>query len=97
MICIIENQARNDQIQMFTAETQMALGEIRGIARIFPLVRTFFLNLGDPPPPPPHSSPTPNLNNRNTHLDVTSSPLSTVKTGLGDNDLFMFYTVPLAI
>ena len=52
MICIIENQARNDQIQMFTAETQMALGEIRGIARIFPEVRTFFLNLGDPPPPP---------------------------------------------
>ena len=95
MICIIENQARNDQIQMFTAETQMALGEIRGIARIFPEVRTFFLNLGDPPPP--HSSPTANLNNRSTHLDVISSPLSTVKTGLGDNDLFMFYTVPLAI
>ena len=78
---------------MFTAETQMALGEIRGIARIFPEVRTFFLNLGGPP----HSPPTPNLNNRSTHIDVISSPLSTAKTGLGDNDLFMFYTVQLAI
>ena len=27
MIRIIENHARNDQIQMLTAETQMALGE----------------------------------------------------------------------
>ena len=44
MIRIIENQARNDQIQMLTAETQMAkaLWEIRGVARIFPEVRTFF-------------------------------------------------------
>ena len=39
---IIENQARNDQIQMLTAETQMALGEIRGVARIFPEARTLF-------------------------------------------------------
>ena len=39
---IIENQARNDQIQMLTAETQMALGEIRGVARTFPEVRTLF-------------------------------------------------------
>ena len=39
---IIENQARNDQIQMLTAETQMSLGEIRGVARIFPEVRTLF-------------------------------------------------------
>ena len=55
MICIIENQVRNDQIQMLTAETQMAkaLGEIRGVARIFPAVRTFFSNL--PPPPPANS------------------------------------------
>ena len=27
---------------MLTAETQMALGEIRGVARIFPEVRTLF-------------------------------------------------------
>ena len=53
MIHIIENQARNDQIQMLTAQTEMALGEIRGVARIFPEVRTFFSNL--PPPPPPNS------------------------------------------
>ena len=52
MIRIIENQARNDQVQMLTAETQMALGEIRGVARIFPEVRTFFSNL---PPPSPNS------------------------------------------
>ena len=53
MIRIIENHARNDQIQMLTAETQMALGEIRDVARIFPEVRTFFSNL--PPPPPANS------------------------------------------
>ena len=35
MTRIIENRARNEQIQMLTAETQMALGEIRGVARIF--------------------------------------------------------------
>ena len=45
MIRIIENQARNEQIQMLTAETQMALGEIRGVARIFPEIRTFFSSL----------------------------------------------------
>ena len=45
MIRIIENQAGNDQIQMLTAETQMALREIRGVARIFPELRTFFSNL----------------------------------------------------
>jgi len=58
MICIIENQATNDQIQMLTVETQMAkaLGEIRGIARIFPEVHTFFSNLPPSPPPPPLSS-----------------------------------------
>ena len=55
MIRIIENQARNDQIQMLTAETQMALGEIRGVARIFPELRTFFSNLPPPPPLPPNS------------------------------------------
>ena len=53
MIRIIENQARNDQIQMLTAETQMALREIRGVARIFPELRTFFSNLPPPSPPPP--------------------------------------------
>ena len=42
MIRIIENQVRNDQIQILTAETQMGLGEIRGAARIFPEVHTFF-------------------------------------------------------
>ena len=29
---------------MLTAETQMALGKIRGVARIFSEVRTFFSN-----------------------------------------------------
>ena len=53
MIRFIENQARNDQIQMLTAETQMALGEIRGVARIFPEVRTFFSNLPLARPPTP--------------------------------------------
>ena len=42
MIRIIEIQATNDQIQILTAETQMALGEIRSVDRIFPEVRTFF-------------------------------------------------------
>ena len=93
MIRIIENQARNDQIQMLTAETQMALGEIRGVARIFPELRTFFSNLPSPPPSPP----TPNLTGRSTHIDVISSSLSTAKTGLVENDVFTFYTVPLAI
>ena len=90
MIRIIENQARNDQVQMLTAETQMALGEIRGVARIFPEVRTFF-QISLPPPP------TPNLTGRSTHIDIISSPLSAAKTGLGENDVFTFYTVPLAI
>ena len=76
---------------MLTAETQMALGKIRGVARTFSEVRTFFSNL--PPPPPP----TPNFTGRSTHIDVMSFPLSTAKTGLGENDLFKFYTVPLAI
>ena len=62
---------------MLTAETQMALGEIRGVARIFPQVRTFFSNL--------------------LPIDVISSPLSTAKTGLDENYVFTFYTVPLAI
>ena len=77
---------------MLTAETQMAkaLGEIRGVARIFPEVRTFFSN--SPPPPP-----TPNLTGRSTHIEVNSAPLSTAKTGLGANDAFTFYTILLAI
>ena len=54
MIRIIENQATNDQIQILTAETQMALGEIRSVDRIFPEVRTFFQI--SPPPSPPHNS-----------------------------------------
>ena len=53
MIRIIENQARNDQRQMLTAETQMALGEIRGVARIFPEIRTFFSSLTPSTPQPP--------------------------------------------
>ena len=89
MIRVIENQARNDQIQMLAGETQMALGEIRGVGRIFPEVCTFF---STPPP-----LPTPNLTSRSTHTDVISSPLSTAKTSLGENDVFTFYTVPLAI
>ena len=92
MIRIIENQATNDQIQILTAETQMALGEIRSVDRIFPEVRTFFQI--SPPPPLPT---TPNLTGRSTHKDVISSPLSTAKTGLGENDMFTFYTVQLAI
>ena len=90
MIRIIENHARNDKIQMLTAETQMALGEIRDVARIFPEVRTFF-QISLPPPP------TPNLTGRSTHIDIISSPLSAAKTGLGENDVFTFYTVPLVI
>ena len=78
---------------MLTAETQMALGKIRGVARTFSEVRTFFSNLPPHPPPPP----TPNFTGRSTHIDVMSFPLSTAKTGLGENDLFKFYTVPLAI
>ena len=66
-----------------------ALGEIRGVGRIFPEVCTFF---STPPLPP-----TPNLTSRSTHTDVISSPLSTAKTGLGENDVFTFYTVPLAV
>ena len=93
MIRIIENQATNDQIQILTAETQMALGEIRSVDRIFPEVRTFF-QISPPPPPLPT---TPNLTGRSTHIDVISSPLSTAKTGLGENDMFTFYTVQLAI
>ena len=91
MIRIIENQATNDQIQILTAETQMALGEIRSVDRIFPEVRTFF-QISHPPLPT-----TPNLTGRSTHIDVISSPLSTAKTGLGENDMFTFYTVQLAI
>ena len=74
---------------MLTAETQMAkaLGEIRGVARIFPAVRTFFSNL----------PPTLNLTGRSTHIDVNSAPLSTAKTGMGENDVFTFYTISLAI
>ena len=92
MIRIIENQATNDQIQILTAETQMALGEIRSVDRIFPEVRTFFKS-----PPPPPLPTTPNLTGRSTHIDVISSPLSTAKTGLGENDMSTFYTVQLAI
>ena len=83
---------------MLTAETQMALGEIRGVARIFPELRTFFSNLPRPlPPSPPPPPPTPNLTGRSTHIDVISSSLSTTKTGLVENDVFTFFTVPLAI
>ena len=53
-------------------------------------MRIFFSNL---PPPPP----TPNLTGRSTHIDVISSPLSTAKTGVGENDVFTFSIVPLAI
>ena len=45
-----------------------------------------------PLPPPP---PTSNLTGRSTHIDLISSPLSTVKTGLGENDEFTFCTVRL--
>ena len=75
---------------MLTAETQMALGEIRGVTRIFPEVPTFFSN---PPPLPPNSK----FSGRSTHIDEISSPLSTAKKDLGKNDVFTFYTVPLAI
>ena len=78
---------------MLTAETQMAkaLGEIRGVARIFPAVRTFFQISLRPLPP------TLNLTGRSTHIDVNSAPLSTTKTGMGENDVFTFYTISLAI
>ena len=46
-------------------------------------------------PPPPSSIP--NLTGRSTHIDVISSPLYTAKTGLGENDVFTFYTIVLAI
>ena len=68
-----------------------ALGEIRGVARIFPEVSRFFFKSLPPRPP------TPNLTGRSTHIDIISSPLSTAKTGLGENDVFTFYTVTLAI
>ena len=94
MIRIIENQARNDQIQNHVNcrnTMAKALGEIRGVGRIFPEVRTFFqISLST-------LSPAPNLTSRSTYIDVISSPLSTAKIGLGENDMFTFYTVPLAI
>ena len=44
MIRIIENQTRNDQVQMLTAETHMAkaLWEIRSVARFFQRYAHFF-------------------------------------------------------
>ena len=77
---------------MLTAETQMALGKIRGEARIFPEVRTFFSN-----PPPGPLPPNSKFSGRGTHIDEISSPLSTAKKDLGENDVFTFYTVRLAI
>ena len=53
------------------------------------------ISLYHPPPPPP--PPTPNLTGRSTHIDLISSPLSTEKTGLCENNVFTFYTILLAV
>ena len=50
------------------------------------------ISLYHPPPPP-----TPNLTGRSTHIDLISSPLSTKKTGLCENNVFTFYTILLAV
>ena len=65
----------------------------RGVARILPEVRTVFqISLSLPYPPPPNSK-----FDRQKHSHRRNHPLSTAKTGLGENNLLTFYTIPLAI
>ena len=75
---------------MLTAELTNGTGGNQGRSQDFSRGIHIFFKSPSPPPPPP----TPNLHD--THIDVISSPLSTAKTRLGENDVFTFYTVPLA-